>query len=237
MGKLNNTNNYSLIAAICFFAYGVINIIRKIHFSKIYNSFELTFWMALSWAVLFALAAFLFIGKKNIGLLVVTSIYSMLVLRYMIQFFSLHTAVHFSVRALTVIAILLVMKQSSVIKSIWFIPAPMLLLSDITYWIQYDLLKDFLETVPYFVLQLLEVAGLFFIALWLREEAKEFTDAQMCIPRANEDTIVKQYPVSNRLTNSVIGEADKLRTYKELLDLGIITQGEFDTKKKEIINL
>lgn len=34
-----------------------------------------------------------------------------------------------------------------------------------------------------------------------------------------------------------INEVDKLKGYKELLDTGIITQEEFETKKKELLNL
>ena len=34
-----------------------------------------------------------------------------------------------------------------------------------------------------------------------------------------------------------ISSADELRKYKELLDTGIITQDEFEKKKKQILNL
>ena len=39
------------------------------------------------------------------------------------------------------------------------------------------------------------------------------------------------------VVNSTIGNADTLKKYKELLDEGIITQEEYDTKKKELLNL
>ena len=38
-------------------------------------------------------------------------------------------------------------------------------------------------------------------------------------------------------TRTAGGSLDDLRKYKELLDEGIITQEEFDAKKKQILNL
>ena len=34
-----------------------------------------------------------------------------------------------------------------------------------------------------------------------------------------------------------LGVAEELKTYKELLDEGVITQEEFDTKKQQLLNL
>ena len=34
-----------------------------------------------------------------------------------------------------------------------------------------------------------------------------------------------------------LSAADEIKKYKELLDLGIITQEEFDQKKKQLLNL
>lgn len=34
-----------------------------------------------------------------------------------------------------------------------------------------------------------------------------------------------------------VSAADELLKYKQLLDLGILTQEEFDTKKKELLNM
>ena len=38
-------------------------------------------------------------------------------------------------------------------------------------------------------------------------------------------------------TKAVIGGADELIKYKELLDNNVITQEEFETKKRQILNL
>ena len=42
---------------------------------------------------------------------------------------------------------------------------------------------------------------------------------------------------SQNTTIQTISSADELKKYKELLDEGIITQTEFDAKKKQLLNL
>lgn len=39
------------------------------------------------------------------------------------------------------------------------------------------------------------------------------------------------------VSNEEIGTADEIKKYKELLDMGAITQEEFDIKKKQLLNL
>lgn len=50
----------------------------------------------------------------------------------------------------------------------------------------------------------------------------------------NNDTPVSNDENSNEITQSVV---DELKKFKELLDSGIITQEEFDAKKKQLLGL
>ena len=54
-----------------------------------------------------------------------------------------------------------------------------------------------------------------------------------------KDELTITFPKSSHIKKSshMISEADELRKYKELLDMGAITQEEFDAKKKELLNL
>ena len=47
--------------------------------------------------------------------------------------------------------------------------------------------------------------------------------------KAAEATVIKQEPTKSN--------ADELKKYKELLDMGVITQEEFDAKKKQLLGL
>lgn len=46
-----------------------------------------------------------------------------------------------------------------------------------------------------------------------------------------------QQPVHTQTPKITLGTADELKTYKELLDSGVITQEEFDAKKKQLLGL
>lgn len=42
---------------------------------------------------------------------------------------------------------------------------------------------------------------------------------------------------ANAISDKVISSADEIKKFKELLDMGIITQEEFDAKKKQLLGL
>lgn len=44
-------------------------------------------------------------------------------------------------------------------------------------------------------------------------------------------------PNQQTINTQVISQADELKKFKELLDMGAITQEEFDAKKKELLNI
>lgn len=54
-------------------------------------------------------------------------------------------------------------------------------------------------------------------------------------PKPNMEPLVVSTPELSR--NAQISSADEIRKYKELLDEGILTQEEFDSKKKELLGL
>ena len=60
------------------------------------------------------------------------------------------------------------------------------------------------------------------------------TMSNLIIERQQKKTNFTFSPVTPAL---VVDETDKLKKYKELLDMGIITQEEFDAKKKELLGL
>lgn len=70
-----------------------------------------------------------------------------------------------------------------------------------------------------------------FIMMENRDKIHDAISKQLVIRQSDKkrDTVIKQeIPQSN---------AEELRRYKELLDLGVITQDEFDAKKKQLLGL
>lgn len=110
-----------------------------------------------------------------------------------------------------VLLFFLALKKKNVVKKIWFIPA----------------IVVFLRAL---IMNLLFVALLnISIAVLLGMCSKEY-----------DDIFVKSESSSNysKVDNSIsihtnIGEADMIKTYKELLEKGIITPEEFEKKKKK----
>ena len=77
---------------------------------------------------------------------------------------------------------------------------------------------------------LTESAALLFAGFWLVDEYKpEIITEDLTFSTAS----VTPTTVS---AQSTIGGADKLMTYKKLLDEGVITQEEFEEKKKQVLD-
>ena len=68
-----------------------------------------------------------------------------------------------------------------------------------------------------------------FVGFWLKDEMRNV--------EINHNISSEQENLVANDVESIIGSADKLKTYKELLDIGAITQEEFDEKKSQILNL
>ena len=54
-------------------------------------------------------------------------------------------------------------------------------------------------------------------------------------PAVGISVLVSETPIAQKILQT--GNADKILRLKEFLDKGIITQEEFDQKKKELLNL
>lgn len=106
--------------------------------------------------------------------------------------------------------------KKQAVRALWFVPAICLLASSFIYylhWLRYiDLLSlyDWCEVLS----ETLKIAGIFFVGLWLRSTV----------------------PAKSKKEAALIGGADKLKLYKNLLDSGIISEEEFAAKKQEILS-
>lgn len=113
-------------------------------------------------------------------------------------------------------------------QRIWFLPAALLLISNIFYyiwWFLYTYDNSFLVFIELcgvtLIFNIIEIAAYLFAGLWL-------SGGKFAVKRE------KSAAVANTVK---IGGADRLKICKELLDEGVITQDEFDEKKKQILGL
>ncbi len=68
------------------------------------------------------------------------------------------------------------------------------------------------------------------IRFWLLENREE-------VVKEISKLLSKFQGNNNNVTTVIQSNADELKKYKDLLDCGVITQEEFDAKKKELLNL
>lgn len=125
--------------------------------------------------------------------------------------------------------IMLSLKGKAIVKTIWFAPASAMFLGYAVNWMNYLLNLNFLLKLNFLdvwcdmLFNIVEIVALLFVGMWLKKS-----------------TVVKKATltvVNSTSAPAIIGGADKLKMYKELLESGSITQAEFDEKKKQILGL
>lgn len=112
-----------------------------------------------------------------------------------------------------------------------FIPAGLFFAMHLYEWIRYGFFEALDVFWKYILFTLVDTAGYMFLGLWLK--------ATISIPEVTVKMNPYATPPQSTIpqVQQVVGGADTLKMYKELLDFGAITQEEFDAKKKQILGL
>lgn len=169
----------------------------------------------------------------------------------LIRYFSVGNLVACLLFAGMVTLLVLSLKKSALLTKIWFVPAAIYALYSVINriqgiyvsiciylaWVAGDIniyLKNQLRTaLMYLLLSIIYSVAWFLVCLWIKKSTEPVK-----IVFENENTTLNTQAIETVPTSlDTIGGADQLKTYKELLDLGVITQEEFDAKKNEILNL
>ena len=125
------------------------------------------------------------------------------------------------------------LKGNDIVKKLWFAPAVFMLAYHIINIIQINEIIDFSY---YFSVRLLLrvcfplfviIAGLILTGLWLKNGSSE---SEATTAAMNSQAISR-----TSVYSSAVSVADKLKTYKDLLDCGAITEEEFKAKKSELL--
>ena len=121
-------------------------------------------------------------------------------------------------------------KRNTILHNFWVVPG---ILASIQFIIRIFAYQIFVYGLPvgsflgvggfvWLVNDIIIIIAAFFIGLWLKgdlpEKRFQRTEGKIDVPKAE------------------IGGAEKIKALKELLDSGIISQEEFDNKKKEILD-
>ena len=217
---------YSIIGAVLFTLLGCYNIYFHIDYIHLLDlNFDDIIYIFLDCAVLVGFGAMLFLRNKK-GVLVVSAVKAALILYMLFLFLDIYYGFYFVVYGGLVYLSVLFIQRNNIVKKIWFIPMAVLCVMDLWMFITY-------HSVSF--VYLAEVAGVLFIGLWIREDAISLIDKKE--PKVNNvNGVFSQHNTGGGSNpDLLIGGADRLKACKELLDSGVITQEEFEVKKKQIL--
>lgn len=238
MGKNKKADKYAIISAIGFVLLAIYVIARDI--LDVVRGYGISFAYVLTWVYYIAFAVLLFLRKRNIGFVIASGLYVFLSIYDMIRFVSFYSTINFLASVCLFVLILLncapsLTKKAKITKVLWFVPGVLMLINCLIDYI--SIFRYYLSAGwIYIVLGLIQIAAFILMGLWFKESyaATEEKDD----PKINTYAAFDPHAVDSNLAKAAsVGGADKLKTYKELLDSGVITQEEFDAKKKQILGL
>lgn len=253
MKNLEYKKTYALLAGVCCGIYGIYetytNIIRAMNGGEYYR-FSTDFLGGFLGIALIGMAITLFLKNEKIviaaaGLSVFFDFNYLASCGFRVHFYGFDVIFNCIAHVSLIFLLLLTLKKNNIVKKIWFIAGVSLLLSCLCYFYVfyfrwsgfssyiriYYIILNFWRNI---LVDLVAIAGFTLIGLWAKEH--DFVSSK--IKPTNEYSKFSPETVClSQATGTAIGGADKLKTYTELLQSGIITQEEFETKKKQILGL
>lgn len=236
----------SLIAAICYTIFAVYNVIIRIRIivGLKYCDTALIIIYCIYWIAVLGMAVTLFTKNKK-AIVAAAGVNACYQAYFVIKYLNvgswrnsdlLYTFCFFVAYAGVAALIILSLKGNAIVKKSWFIPAAAMLLGYllgyVVPWIRYGYVY-FSTAWVRMLFSIIEIAALLFVGMWIKED----TIPAQTAPVNEYATFDLQAIYSAPASTSAFGGADKLKMYKELLESGIITQEEFDAKKKQILGL
>ena len=217
MERKNDGSIFALIGGGAFTLCGVIIAVQCIK----YGGFDSN--IGLELFSLFGLAAALFLKKHEavLGMAIVSALTILIpIVTYSFRFFTpitLYLLSYVFMALLTAISL----HKGNLAKYVWVIPVAFATLYFLQSAIWYGYFRSISAHWSSILVGLIQVLGILFASLWLK----------------NDYFIAPKAPIrSTAYTPSpIIGNADRLKTYKSLLDCGAITEEEFQEKKTELL--
>lgn len=242
---MEKSKKLSLLSSSLFMLTLLLDILRK----AIGSELTLSILNCLYWVFLLSMAIVLMTNKHNKGFLIISVIYVIRIIYGSypaLEHFSGYKAsskLYILCNILSAIALFVLFltclrettNSKKILNGLWFIPGILLTIRLIAsikniYPVRFVNQHSSVEKVYYILVISGEVTVLLaflFTGLWLKTVIQEEKDSSPAL--LSGGTAKESIPA--------LGGADKLLQYKELLDSGIITQEEFNEKKKQVLGL
>ena len=208
---------FALVGGGVFTLCGIIIAVQCIKYGGFNSN------MGLELFSLFGLAAALFLKKHEavFGMAIVSALTILIpIITYSLRFFTpitLYLLSYVFLAPLTAISL----HKGNLAKYVWVIPVAFAALYFLQSAIWYGYFRSISTHWNSILVSLIRVLGLLFASLWLKSDY--FIASKTPIRHASYTPA------------SIIGNADRLKTYKSLLDCGAITEEEFQEKKAELL--
>ena len=232
MNKVDSKRNIAVIVFVMTMIFGIRGIVSCVRYSTseyvniIYN------------ILIIGLGITLFKQKKNYVLLSIMGIITLIEVSGLIKYFTtmnlLFTITYLILFVLFLFNVVPALKENAKkMPSIaYYLPAILMLLLYVYSWIECGYFSILEYVWRMMCVDLIRICMWFFIAVWLNENINESKTIVIENPE-----VKNSYNVTEKTSVLAIGNADKLKEYKELLDCGILTEEEFMEKKKELLGL
>ncbi len=224
------TNGFSFYASICF----AIAAMYELYLFLFGLKYGFYFSTLMFFIAEMGLAVSLFLRKK-IPLMASAGLISVLQVVGLISSATGEYA-HFSLPAFLALlsyvslaaTVFLSLKERSVVSKLWFISGSVYFVELLYSFVSSFSNNSFKARALVWFVEVIFALGLIFTGLWIKGEYNLLN----CANTKNE-------PHTNIATvpgkRDILGNADKIKEYKALLDAGIITQEEYETKKKQLL--
>ena len=233
--KRSKAKTIACIAAICYILYGITILIDWVIPSFRRQEYLMAFMPIVFFGGLIGLAVAHMLGNKKAAVIAagVTVLYW--VYRLTIWFCAWNIFGFLAAVSL-VLLFVFALKGNDIVKKLWFAPAVFMLAYHIINIIQIIQINEIIDFSYYFSVRLLLrvcfplfviIAGLILTGLWLKNGSSE---SEATTAAMNSQAISR-----TSFYSSAVSVADKLKTYKDLLDCGAITEEEFKAKKSELL--
>ncbi len=233
--KRSKAKTIACIAAICYILYGITILIDWVIPSFRRQEYLMAFMPIVFFGGLIGLAVAHMLGNKKAAVIAagVTVLYW--VYRLTIWFCAWNIFGFLAAVSL-VLLFVFALKGNDIVKKLWFAPAVFMLAYHIINIIQIIQINEIIDFSYYFSVRLLLrvcfplfviIAGLILTGLWLKNGSSE---SEATTAAMNSQAISR-----TSVYSSAVSVADKLKTYKDLLDCGAITEEEFKAKKSELL--
>lgn len=220
MNTSKDSRLYAYLAAICYIVSAIYDFIVRVVVSiQVYEKPSFIAIVSVIICIVFCVALLLRNEEMLLAAMALNALYK---LYYLINYFCVANIIYFAASVLLLAIAFSVLKGKYNLPRFWYLPAVLYMIS---FFI--SAFKSHYISFEWFLIEdIIPAAAYALVGLWLK--AADHSP----VPKP-----VNSAPAASSSCPSQAEVIERLKEYKSLLDCGVITEEEFQEKKKEILGL